>query len=55
MLVVVGQSREKRLLLWAEILEQVLVLTCQLVTPHIRALVVWLARLDELYLPDLPC
>lgn len=35
-----------KLLLWAEILEQVLVLTCQLVTLHIHALNVWLVRLN---------
>lgn len=55
LLTVIGWSREKKLLLWAEILEQVLVLTCQMVTLHIHALSVWLARLNCFYLPDLPC
>lgn len=54
-LIMMGWSRGKKLLLWAETLKQVLVLTCHLVTLHTHALSVWLARLNYFYLPDLPC
>lgn len=53
--IVVGWSRGKKLLLWAEILKQVLVFTCQVVTLHVYALCNSVLPATHFYLPDLSC